>query len=124
MSDVDDFFAAPPTENEEAWGLVHWVQHCILSKDENATVEPLTPQSSLLDLVRIARAAGIRVLEKCKPLRWRMGPVPEGLQDKEYLIRNINLCGGYRHRVGRGHSLTYGEEYIPLSDILALVDEE
>jgi hypothetical protein len=57
-------------------------------------------------------------------LKWRMGPVPEGLQGKEYLIRNINLCGGYRHRVGRGHSLTYGEEYIPLSEILALVEEE
>ena len=54
-----------------------------------------------------------------KPLRWRTGPVPEGHEDAQFLIEAKE---GYI--LAKGYAVLRREYWIPLSEILELVDEE
>ena len=63
---------------------------------------------------------GVRAGLKTKPLRWRTGPAEPNHEKELCLILSVS---GHYYLDDYGYSVGKDEKYIPLSDILALVEE-
>lgn len=85
--EIDKFFSQPPSTEERAWGLIHDFYHCLLTymEEKNISQKDIiilsglsksagrkmffkTPNTSVLQLVKLAELAGMDIEIKLKPL--------------------------------------------------------
>jgi len=58
LKEVQDFFSAPETPNQLAWGYAHMINHWLLTRDKSVK-EEITPETTLGEVAEIAHRIGL-----------------------------------------------------------------
>ena len=58
LEKMQEFFSAPKTPNQLAWGYSHMIMHWILTKDDSIKCD-INPKSTLLEVANLAHQVGI-----------------------------------------------------------------
>ena len=70
LKKVQEFFSAPETPNQLAWGYAHMAMHHILTSNDDVDLG-ITPQSTLLEVAEVAHKHGVSLDFNTRPNEWK-----------------------------------------------------
>ena len=90
LKKVQEFFSAPETPNQLAWGYAHMAMHHILTSNDDVDLG-ITPQSTLLEVAEVAHKHGVSLDFNTRPNEWKA--VSEKLAEVLFNERFPNYVG-------------------------------
>ena len=65
---MKELFGKPPSTNQKAWGVIHMLEHLILTEKDKETCKSLDPSDTIYELVKMAEEEGFEIEIRIKKI--------------------------------------------------------